>query len=69
MSNIYIINENCSQKWIFENSAVLLKGEFHKKIYQILNHNTQLKNVHNFVCCVPRVVIWVSTSIIKSLVF
>ena len=25
---------------------MLLKGEFHKKTYQILTHNTQLKNVH-----------------------
>ena len=25
---------------------MLLKGEFHKKMYQISRHNTQLKNLH-----------------------
>ena len=25
---------------------MLLKGEFHKKMFQISSHNTQLKNVH-----------------------
>ena len=25
---------------------MLLKGESHKKMYQISSHNTQLKNVH-----------------------